>query len=280
MRKAATKCWILCLIFILMAVWVVFTAQAQTGHTDSRLQLIQSRHELQVCVWPEYYSISYRDPRTQKLGGLDIELARILAAELGVKLRFVDSSFSRLIPDLLKERCDVAMFAVGITPERAEQIDFTEPHLVSDMVAITTKNNRRIQQWDDLDQPGNVLAVAKGTWHEPVMRERLQYASLVAPDTPETRETEVLSGRADAFISDYPYSLRMLETTDWAQRIEPDTTFHLTYYAWAVKPGDAVWLERLNDFMRRIKKDGRLLQEASKFRLEPVIVLDTGPYEH
>src|SRR5690625_8025940 len=78
------------------------------------------------------------------------------------------------------------------------------------MVAITTKNNRRIQQWDDLDQPGNVLAVAKGTWHEPVMRERLQYASLVAPDTPETRETEVLSGRADAFISDYPYSLRKI----------------------------------------------------------------------
>src|SRR5690625_5392330 len=193
-RKAVIKCLILCLIFILMAVWVVFSAQAQTRHTGSRLQLTQRRHDLHKCVWPEYYSISYRDPRTQKLGGLDIELARILAAELGVKLRFVDSSFSRWIPDLVKESCDVAMFAVGITPERAEQIDFTEHHLVSDMIAITTKNNRSIQQWDDLDQPGHVLAVAKVTWNEAVMRERLQYAEVVAPDTAETRETEVLSG--------------------------------------------------------------------------------------
>ncbi|HLR30104.1 MAG TPA: ABC transporter substrate-binding protein [Paenalcaligenes sp.] len=265
---------VLCLFFLNPVGMFVQAAQEQV----SRLQLIQDRQQLQVCVWPEYYSISYRDPRTQKLSGLDIDLAQMLAQELGVQPRFVDSSFASLIPDLLKERCDVAMFAVGITPDRQQQIAFTQPHLVSDVVAITTKSNRRIRQWADLDQPGNVLAVAKGTWHEPVMKQRLQHATLVAPDFPETRETEVLSGRADAFVSDFPYSLRMLETTDWAQRIEPDSTFHLIYYAWAVKPNDPVWLERLDEFMRSIKEDGRLLEVATKFRLDSAVVLDTEPH--
>src|SRR5690625_1608867 len=94
------------------------------------------------------------------------------------------------------------------------------------------------------------------------MEKHLKHAELIVADFPETRENEVLSGRADAFLSGFPYSLRMLETTDWAQRIEPEYSFHMTYYAWAIKPGDAVWLERLNQFIQSIKEDGRLLEAA------------------
>lgn len=247
-------------------------AQEQAASQPDRLQQIVERKQLRTCIWPDYYSISYRDPRTRKLSGIDIDLARELATELDVELEFVDSSFARLIPDLLDEHCDVAMFAIGIIPEREQHLAFTRPHLVSDVLAITTRSNRRIQNWEDLDQPGNVLAVAKGTLHEPLMRERLQHADLVTPATPKAREQEVLSGRADAFITDFPYTLRMLETTDWARLIEPPYGYHLTYYAWALKPGDPVWHEYLETFMEQIKQDGRLLAAAKRHNLEPAVV--------
>lgn len=239
-----------------------------------RLTQIQASKVLRVCIWPDYYSISYRDPRTRKLSGIDIELARELASELGVKLEFIDSSFANLIPDLLDAHCDVAMFAVGITPERQQYLSFTQPHLVSDVLAITTRSNRRVRTWEDLDQPGNIIAVAKGTLHEPLMRTRLQHATLITPDTPGAREQEVLSGRADAFFTDYPYSLRMLATTDWARLLEPTNTYHPTYYAWGLKPGDAQWHEYLDSFMQAIKQDGRLLAAARKHSLEPAVVLE------
>ena len=255
---------------ILSSVLTGQLAQAQ----DSRLQQIQQRQRLDACIWPDYYSISYRDPRTRQLTGIDVDLARELAADMQVEVRFIDSSFASLIPDLLEQRCDVAMFGIGIIPEREAHLAFTVPHLQSDVIAITTKSNRRIRDWSDLDKAGNVIAVAKGTLHEPLMRERLQFAELITPETPKAREKEVLSGRADAFISDFPYSLRMMETTNWARMVKPSSTYHLTYYGWAIKPGDEAWLEYLNHFMQRIKQDGRLLNAARTHKLEPAVVLE------
>lgn len=247
---------------------------ASAAPTISHLARIQSTGQVRVCIWPDYYGISLRDPRTQQLTGIDIDLAHELARDLGASVQFVDSSFARLIPDVLEKRCDVAMFAIGIIPQRQQVLRFTQPYLASDVMAITTRSNRKIRTWADIDQPGIVVAVAKGTLHEPLMRERLKNAELIAPATPHAREQEVLSGRADVFITDFPYSRRMLATTDWARLVAPSGTYHLTSYAWAVKPGDDVWHTRLEQFMQAIKRDGRLLAAARKHKLDPIVVLD------
>lgn len=240
----------------------------------SALARVQGGALLRVCIWPDYYGISLRDPRTQQLSGIDIDLAQELGRDLGVSVQFVDSSFARLVPDLLEERCDVAMFAIGIIPQRQQVLRFTRPYLASDVMAITTRSNRKIRSWADIDQPGIVVAVAKGTLHEPLMRERLKNAELIAPATPHAREQEVQSGRADVFMTDYPYSRRMLETTDWARLVAPTSRYHVTSYAWAVKPGDDAWHERLEQFMQVVKRDGRLLAAARKHKLESIVVLD------
>ena len=249
-------------------------AAAVSADQPNHLQRIRSSGQVRVCIWPDYYSISYRDPRSQTLAGIDIDLAQALATDLGASLQFVDSSFARLVPDLQQERCDVAMFAIGITPQRQQVLRFTQPYLASDVMAITTRSNRKIRTWDDIDQPGHVVAVAKGTLHEPLMRERLKQARLSTPETPHAREKEVQSGRADVFMTDFPYSRRMLETTDWARLVKPSSTYHITSYAWAVQPGDDAWHAWLEQFMQRIKRDGRLLAAARKHQLEPIVVLD------
>ena len=225
-----------------------------------------------VCIWPEYQGISYRNPKTLQVEGVDADMAVALASDLGVALSFVDSSFNTLAKDLQEGKCDVAMFAVGITPQRAKSMLFTAPTLFSDIYGITTKANRIIQSWNDIDQPGVVVAVMKGTLHEPVMTERLKQARLVVLDSRMAREREVESGRADVFMTDYPYSRIMLERVDWARLVRPDTTFHLTHYAYAVRPGEEVWLKRLNRFVEQIRRDGRLWQAAQKYRLEEMVI--------
>lgn len=235
------------------------------------LARIQADKAVRVCIWPDYYSITYRNPRTQSLSGIDIDLAQELAKDLGVTVRFVDSSFSRLIEDLSQDHCDVAMFAVGVTPARSEKLRFTQPYLASDIYAVASKANRRTLSWADIDQPGSVVAVAKGTLHEPVMRDKLRFAQLLVLDTPFAREQEVESGRADVFMTDYPYSQRFMANAEWARLISPPGTFHITPYAYAVKPGDEAWLARLDGFVRSIKQDGRLLAAARRHRLEPIV---------
>lgn len=256
-------------LILLLAV----AAMASVARAEGRLERIAAVKVLRVCVWPDYYGITFRNPKTLELSGIDIDLARELARELDVRAEFVDSSFARLIDDIVADRCDVAMFAIGITPQRAEKLRFTRPHLRSDIYAITTLSNRRIKNWADIDQPGVVVAVARGTYHETVMRQKLAAASLQVLDTPHAREEEVESGRADVFMTDFPYSRRMLDTVDWARLMASPQPYHLTSYAYAVAPGDDAWFQRVDRFVADIRQDGRLLTAARHHKLDPIAVL-------
>ena len=150
-----------CTHLILLGVLVFSTHRP--AFAAEHLARIQATQTLRVCIWPDYYGISFRNPKTQELAGIDVDNAHNLAKALGVGVTFVDSSFARLIDDVTTDQCDIAMFAVGITPQRQEKLRFTQPHLVSDIYAITTKSNRRIKSWADIDKAGSVVAVAKGT---------------------------------------------------------------------------------------------------------------------
>jgi ABC-type amino acid transport substrate-binding protein len=257
--------------FVLLFVFgIPFAAGALAAQPD-RLARIQTAKVLRVCIWPDYYGISFRNPRTMQLAGIDIDNARELAKDLGVEVQFVNSSFANLIEDVTSDRCDIAMFAIGITPERKEKLRFTQPHLASDIYAIATKANRRIQSWADIDKAGTVVAVAKGTLHEGVMKEKLKAAELRVLDSPNAREQEVQSGRADVFMTDFPFSRRMLDNSDWARLVAPPTTYHMTPYAWAMRPGDERFYARVEKFLVDIKRDGRLLVAAKRYGLDPIV---------
>lgn len=228
---------------------------------------------LRVCIWPEYFGVTYRNPHSQRLTGIDIDLAAELGQELGLKLQYVNSSFATLVDDLVNERCEVAMFAVGITESRKQKLRFTQPYLQSDIYGITNKGSRTIKSWADIDKPGVHVGVQVATFMEPVMAAYLKQAKMVVIKPPQTREQELESGRIDVFMTDYPYSRRMLGNAEWAQLVASPMPVHPIPYAYAVKPGNEEWLRALDQFVARIKRDGRLLAAAKKHGLSEIVVL-------
>jgi len=247
-----------------------FLLLVEMSWSDALLSVLE-KGRLRVCVWPEYYGISYLDPRTQTLVGIDVDLARELGRDLGVQVAFVPSSFATFIEDIEQAQCDIAMFAIGHTASRKERLLLTSPHLVSDVYAVATKGNRRIRTWEDIDQDGVVVAVAKGTYHVEVMRQALQKARLLVVDSLHAREQEVAAGRADVFMTDYPFGVRMVAQRDWARLIVPPTPFFLTPYGWAVNKGEEALLARVEAFLEAIKKDGRLKEAAARHQLLPIV---------
>ncbi len=237
------------------------------------LDRVRASGTVRVCIWPDYYGVSLRSPRTQQLLGIDIDLSAEFARDLKLRLDHVDSSFSTLIADLEGDRCDVAMFAIGMLPQRLERLRFSRPYMQSDIYAVTTKGNRLVQRWEDIDQPGVAVAVQAGTFMEPVMSAALKQARLVRVAPPATRERELEAGRVDVFMTDYPYSRRLLDNAEWATLISPPQPFHVLPYAYAVKPGDAQWLAEVDAFVARIQRDGRLEAAAKKHGLLPIVRL-------
>lgn len=233
---------------------------------------VQSQSLLRVCIWPDYYGVTYRHPRTQQLGGIDIDLSAELARDLKAKVEYVDSSFPTLIDDLAQDRCDVAMYAIGMLPQRMEKLGFTQPYMRSDIYGITTKTNAVVKQWSDIDKPGVLVGVQAGTFMDPIMTQRLKHAVLVRIQPPATRERELIAGRVDVFMTDYPYSRRLLDNADWARLIESPEPFSVLPYGYAVKRGDAQWLATVDAFVARIKADGRLQRAADRNGLNAIVV--------
>ena len=233
---------------------------------------VKASGTVRVCIWPDYYGVTFRNPRTHQLGGIDIELSAAFAQDLQAKLEYVDSSFVTLIDDVKSGRCDVAMFAVGMLPQRVAQLRFTRPYLRSDIYGVTTKANRVVRQWADIDTPGVLVGVQAGTFMEPVMAAALKQAKMVVVRPPVTRERELEAGRIDVFMTDYPYSRRLLDNADWAELVAPPAPFHVLPYAYAVRPDDDDWFAAVDGFVLRIQRDGRLDAAAKRNGLTPIVV--------
>jgi len=247
-------------------------ASPSPGALAPRLEVIRARGELKVCIWPDYFAISFRNPRNSELEGIDIDLARALAARLSVRLTFVDTSFAVFMDRVEAGDCDIAMMGVGITPARALRIAFSRPYLASAVYAVTTRHNTRIRDWADIDTSGTVVAVAAGTVMEPLMSRTLRRAELMVVSPPRSREAEIQAGRADVFMSDFPYTRRMVLMHDWARVIDPPDRFGEALYAWALPQNDPAWLGEVNSFVGAVRADGTLARSAARHGLTPILI--------
>lgn len=229
---------------------------------------------LRVCHWPDYFAITFENPKTGRLEGLDVDLARAFADDLGAELIFVQTSFARFMDDLEADLCDIAMFGVGVTAARDERVDFTAPYLRSDIYAVIDRAHPVIRSWADLDRDGARIVVLQGTFMEPAAREHFLFASILSVDAFQKRETLVRSGRADAFLTDYPYGQRMVRLSDWAALLSPPAPIQPTAYAYAVRAGASAWLAAANAFVGRIKRDGRLAAAAERHGLGEIALAE------
>lgn len=248
--------------------------EVSKANSSDRLQQISAQKKLRVCIWPDYFSISYKNRKTGQLEGIDIDLAREFASDLGVEVSFVNTHFGIFMNDLESDKCDIAMFGVGRTQARMQRIDFSQPYLSSGMYGITHKTHPIIDSWETMDQPGVIVSVQKGTYMENAMKNSLKQAQIATVIKPGQREIEVRSGRADVFITDYPYGQKMIKNYDWVKLLTPVQATEQFQYAYAVKKDQPQWLKRVDQFVNNIKKDGRLKKYASKNNLLPIALHD------
>lgn len=252
----------------------LLTISINNATASERSDKVIAAGEIRVCIWPDYFAISYRNPRTQQLEGIDIDMAHELARSMGVKLTFVESSFSKLVSNLQNNACDIAMHGIGVRDSRKAFMEFSAPYLASGIYAVGTKDNTAVTRWSDIDREGVVAVVQKGTYMEPVIKQTFQHASVSVVDSFKAREQEVLSGRADVFMTDYPYGKRMTALTQWAVLFAPQAPLAKTFYAYAVPKGEMDWLKEVDDFLVTMKKTNKLYQSAEKNGLSEIVVKD------
>ena len=81
---------------------------------------------LHLNVNATYPPIEYKDPQTDKLVGLDIDLGEALAKRLGVRIEWTEVAFAQLMPALQTGRTDFILSGLSDLPTRHETMDFID----------------------------------------------------------------------------------------------------------------------------------------------------------
>jgi polar amino acid transport system substrate-binding protein len=240
---------------VLAAALVCGSAAAAVPAASPTLARIQQRGELRIGLEAGYMPLEMIDKRGEIIG-FDIDLGRLMARKLGVKLKVVNQSWDGIIPALLTDKFDVTFGGMTITPERAQRVDFSDPYLtIGQTVLLNKRLAGTVKTVQDLDRPEYTVLSKLGTTGDIAARKQFKRAKLRTFEHQAEATIEVQNGRADGLVYDLPFNAVMAARypDSLAHLKEPFTREEL---GWAIRQGDPAMRRWLNEFLAGLRQDG------------------------
>jgi cyclohexadienyl dehydratase len=135
--------------------------------------------------------------------GVDIDLARDLAASLGVELVLVRTSWPTLMADLEAGAWDVGMSGISRTLSRARLGYFSAPYHRGGKLPIARCDaSARFATLEDIDQPGVRVLVNPGGTNEAYVDREIEQARKILHSDNRTIFQALVDGTGDVMITD------------------------------------------------------------------------------
>ena len=139
------------------------------------------------------------------LVGFEIDVAKKLAEDMGVKIEFVPTAWSGIIPALLTGKFDVIIGGMGVTPKRNLKVNFTVPYEYSGMSMVAHKLRAKgFSSLDDFNKKDVTIAARMGTTAEQAAGKHMPNASLKLFENESQALQELNLGRVHAVVSSAP----------------------------------------------------------------------------
>ncbi len=216
------------------------------------LKAVLERGTLIVGTEPEFPPFESKNEKGE-IVGFDVDMARELAKDLGVRLKIEEMPFETLPTALRGGQIDLIVSGMSAKPERAKTVSFSDIYYET-VLCLLIHTGSGIEKAADAD--GKRIAVKTGTTGADVAKVRFPKATLIPFPTEGACALEVATGRADAFLYDRHSILRHHKNTPDTTRVI-DEPLNAEPYAMACRLGDTEFVERLNTFLRAFRADGR-----------------------
>jgi polar amino acid transport system substrate-binding protein len=213
--------------------------------------------ELRVGIAPNYPPMAFK--HDGRLQGVEPDFAERLGKQLGVQISLVETTFDELIPGLLAKRYDVIMSGFSVTPERQQQVAFTESYLtIGQMAVVRAADYDRLHQPGAVNQPATRIGVVSGTTGAAFAHAKLSQAAIKPYPSVDDAVLGLRRGEVDVFIHDAPAIWNVRGRPLFADQqlkgvYRPLTTEPL---AWAVRKEDGALLQRLNQTLAEWQQTG------------------------
>lgn len=219
----------------------------------SKLQQVLSRGRLIVGTGSTNPPWHFEDAGGA-LQGMDIDLARQMAKALFEDERRVDfirQASDARIPSLLTDRVDIVIQFMTVTPGRAQQVEFTIPYYREGVALLLSAQRARFRDFNALKAAGAEVRVSamQNVFIEQWVRMALPQARVNQYDSPDSSLQALNAGRADAYLADQS-TVRWLMAQNPGRYLDAGYGWMPNSYAAAVRPGDPIWLNWVNTFIK------------------------------
>ena len=248
------------------------TNSTSDAQLEAGVQEIVDRGVLRVGVKQDLPNFGYRDPESNQYTGMEVEIAKKVAAELGVDIEFTPVTAQTRGALLDNGQLDMVIATFTITEERKELYNFTTPYY-TDAVGFLVRKDSKIQSsWEALD--GLTIGVTQGSIQWGLLEEIAAKKGIELNFRELGSNSEVVvalaAHRVDAFSIDQSILSAFLGKTNELL----DLQYQPSEYGIVTKKSNKDLAKYLDGLVQGWTEDGSLQAIYDDFDLKPVTKID------
>jgi len=212
--------------------------------------------------------------KTGNLIGYEIDVAKRLAEDMGVKVEFIPTKWSGIIPALLTGKFDIIIGGMGIRPERNIKVNFSFPYEYTGMSIVAHKELAAgFDSLDDFNNPKVSISARIGTTAAASAKKFCPDADLKLFDDESQAVQELLNGRVHAMIASAP--LPAFQAIKYPDKLflPLEEDFTREPIGFAIVKGDVDTLNYLNNWITVVDSEGWLAERKQYW-------FETKDWEH
>ena len=249
---------VLILSLVLLSACAHTSQTATTGSTAATLDAIVQKGELVVGTAASMppFNMTTKDG---EIIGFEPDLARLIAAGMGVPLKLTPMSFSELLPALETGKIDMILSNMTMTPRRNLKVAFVGPYFISGKAFLTKeKTIANAKNAAEINSPDTRLVALKGSTSQFFVDKLLSKTQLTTADSYDEAVKMVIDDKVHALVADYPICVVSLLRYPDADLLSLITPFTYEPIGIALPGNDPLLINWLENFLDSLEGSGRI----------------------
>ena len=195
--------------------------------------------------------------------GIDMDLARLIAEELGMELVIENVDFNSVVNMVVTGKADAAIAGLTITPEREEEVLFSIPYATAVQSVIVREGYEEIATLDDL--VGKIVGVQMSTTGDLFVSE-MEGVEVRQYSSGTNAAMDLAAGRVDAVMIDSAPAASIVSNIEGLvilEGIEMDEES----YSIAFAKDNTELCEQVNAILEKLIEDGTVEELYLKYTL-------------
>lgn len=193
--------------------------------------------------------------------GIDPEIAAAIADELGMELQIEDVDFDSIVAGVASGKYDMGMAGMTVDPDRLESVNFSDSYATG-IQSIIVKEGSPIQSVDDLSS-STKIGVQQGTTGAQYAADDYGQDAVVNFNKGADAVQALVTDKVDCVIIDNEPAKSFVEANPGLKIL--DTEYAVEDYAICVAKDNDELLDKINDALAKLKKDGTLDEIINKY---------------